>query len=64
MVEPELHHDNLKTIRLQKMIDWYKVVIGGSAICMGPRNAWMINNDVNHRIAFLLAPTYSDIATT
>jgi catechol-2,3-dioxygenase len=31
VVQPTLHHVNLKTHRLQEMIDWYSLVLGMSA---------------------------------
>ena len=60
VIKPKLHHVTLKTTRLQEMIDWYKIVIGGSVTYMDPRNAWMTNDDANHRIAFLVAPGLRD----
>jgi hypothetical protein len=30
MIKPTFHHVNLKTTRLQEMIDWYGVVIGAT----------------------------------
>ena len=60
IIKPKLHHVTLKTTRLQEMIDWYKIVIGGSVTYMDPRNAWMTNDDANHRIAFLVAPGLRD----
>ena len=60
MIRPKLHHVTLKTARLDEMIDWYGTVIGGSVTYMDPRNAWMTNDDANHRIAFLVAPGLRD----
>ena len=62
VLKPKLHHVTLKTTRLQEMIDWYKMLIGGEVTYMDPRNAWMTNDDANHRIAFLVAPGLSDDA--
>lgn len=60
IIKPKLHHVTLKTSRLQEMIDWYKILIGGEVNYMDPRNAWMTNDEANHRIAFLVAPGLSD----
>jgi hypothetical protein len=30
MIKPTLHHVNLKTIRMQEMIDWYGVIVGAT----------------------------------
>jgi catechol-2,3-dioxygenase len=46
---PTLHHINLKTTRLQEMIDWYGTTVG------------MLTNDAaNHRIALLASGALSD----
>ncbi len=60
IIKPKLHHVTLKTTRLQEMIDWYGIVIGGEVTYVDPRNAWMTNDDANHRIAFLVAPGLCD----
>ncbi len=60
IIKPKLHHVTLKTTRLQEMIDWYGIVIGGEVTYVDPRNAWMTNDDANHRIAFLVAPGLHD----
>ena len=60
VLKPKLHHVTLKTTRLQEMVDWYKALIGAEVTYMDPRNAWMTNDDANHRIAFLVAPGLGD----
>ena len=37
--EPTLHHVNLKTIRLQQMIDWYGTVVGARPTFRNPAAA-------------------------
>jgi catechol-2,3-dioxygenase len=48
-----LHHVNLKTTRLQEMIDWYGVVVGAKPNFQAPTAAWLSNDGANHRIALL-----------
>jgi catechol-2,3-dioxygenase len=57
---PVLHHVNLKTTRLQEMIDWYGTVVGCECHFQFPGGAWLSNDGANHRIALLTAPTVSD----
>jgi hypothetical protein len=37
VIKPTMHHVNLKTTRLQEMIDWYAVVVGAKVNHLGPR---------------------------
>jgi catechol 2,3-dioxygenase len=60
MASPKLHHVNLKTNRLQEMIDWYGEVVGSTVIHQYPGGAWLTNDDANHRIALLAVPGLSD----
>ena len=39
MAKPVLHHINLKTTRLQEMIDWYGMVVGTTATFQFPVGA-------------------------
>ena len=39
IVHPELHHINLKTTRLQKMVDWYGKVVGTEVVFQFPGGA-------------------------
>jgi catechol 2,3-dioxygenase len=57
---PVLHHVNLKTTRLQEMIDWYGVVIGTRVIHQFEGGAWLTNDAANHRIALLALPGVSE----
>src|SRR5262245_25273629 len=50
---PTLHHVNLKTLRLQEMIDWYGVVVGTKPNFQFPGGAWLTNDGANHRLALL-----------
>lgn len=59
-IRPTLHHVTFKTIRLQEMIDWYKVVLGVKVQFQDAHNAWTTNDDANHRIAFLQVPGLSE----
>ncbi len=60
MVRPKLHHINLKTTRLQEMVDWYQKVVGAEVVFQFPGGAWLTNDEANHRIAFLSSPQMSD----
>lgn len=56
VISPTLHHVNLKTTRLQEMIDWYGLVVGAEVTHQFPAGAWLSNDRANHRIALLRAP--------
>ena len=60
VIRPVLHHVTFKTVRLQEMIDWYKVVLGVQVQFQDANNAWTTNDGANHRIAFLAVPGLSD----
>jgi len=57
---PVLHHVNLKTTRLQAMIDWYATAIGTEVVFQNEVAAWLSNDGANHRIALLAFPGYED----
>jgi catechol 2,3-dioxygenase len=57
---PVLHHVNLKTTRLQAMIDWYGLVVGLRPIHQFPGGAWLSNDEANHRLALLASPDFND----
>jgi len=57
---PILHHVNLKTTRLQEMIDWYATVVGMSPTYQFPGGAWLTNDAANHRLALLTSSQLSD----
>jgi catechol-2,3-dioxygenase len=59
---PVLHHINLKTLRLQEMIDWYATVLGMETQHQFPGGAWLTNDEANHRIALLVSPVLSEDA--
>ena len=60
VINPKFHHLNLKTTRLQEMIDYYRVLVGAEVIHQDDVGAWLSNDDANHRIALLAFPTFSD----
>lgn len=57
---PALHHVNLKTCRLQEMIDWYGVAVGMKPNHQFPGGAWLTNDAANHRVALLAVPGLED----
>ena len=59
-IRPRLHHVNLKTRRLQEMIDWYGEVVGTEVTFQFPGGAWITNDEANHRIALLSSDALSD----
>jgi catechol-2,3-dioxygenase len=50
---PVLHHVNLKTTRMQEMIDWYARVAGMEPAWLAPDACWLTNDGANHRLAML-----------
>ncbi len=60
MKTPAFHHVNLKTTRLQAMIDWYVAVVGMRVTHQAPVGAWLTNDAANHRLALLSLPGYAD----
>lgn len=50
---PVLHHVNLKTRRMQEMIDWYATTVGLTTVFQFPGGAWLTNDAANHRLALL-----------
>lgn len=57
---PTLHHINLKTVRMQQMIDWYGLVVGAEVIHRYAGGAWLSNDEANHRIALMTTPEMTD----
>lgn len=57
---PSFHHVNLKTTRLQELIDWYGAVVGAEVTYQFDQGAWLTNDEANHRIAILAFPGFSD----
>jgi catechol 2,3-dioxygenase len=60
VVRPTLHHFNLKTTRLQELIDWYTTVVGAEVTFQDATGAWLTNDAANHRIALLCFPGFVD----
>ena len=60
LAQPILHHVNLKTTRLQAMIDWYATTVGLSTVFQFPGGAWLTNDAANHRLALLTSSKMSD----
>lgn len=60
MIRPKFHHFNLKTTRLQEMIDWYSTLVGAEVLFQDAIGAWMSNDEANHRIALLAFPSFVD----
>jgi catechol-2,3-dioxygenase len=59
-IKPTFHHFNLKTTRLQELIDWYVVVVGAEVVFQDASGAWLTNDAANHRIALLAFPGFVD----
>ena len=49
---PTLHHVNLKTPRLEEMINWYGLVVGMRPTYASAGGAWLSNDAANHRLAY------------
>jgi catechol-2,3-dioxygenase len=60
VIHPKFHHFNLKTTRLQEMIDYYAVLVGAEVIFQDDVGAWLSNDEANHRIALLAFPGFED----
>ncbi len=59
-IHPTFHHFNLKTTRLQEMVDFYCELVGAEVIHQDEMGAWMTNDSANHRIALLAFPNLVD----
>ena len=59
VIHPKFHHFNLKTTRLQEMIDFYSVLVGAEVIHQDAVGAWLSNDQANHRIALLAFPNFT-----
>jgi catechol-2,3-dioxygenase len=57
---PFLHHVNLKTHRLEEMVEWYGAVLGMEIVHVFPGGAWLTNDSANHRLALLHDPAWED----
>jgi catechol 2,3-dioxygenase len=60
VILPTLHHVNLKTVRLDEMIEWYGTVVGMEVAFRFEGGAWLTNDSANHRVALLASPALSD----
>lgn len=60
VIHPKFHHVNLKTRRVQEMIDFYSTLVGAEVIFEDGAGAWLSNDQANHRIALLTFPTFTD----
>jgi catechol 2,3-dioxygenase len=60
VIQPALHHVNLKTTRLQEMIDFYRTLVGVEVVFQDQVGAWLSNDEANHRIALLAFPNFLD----
>jgi catechol 2,3-dioxygenase len=60
VIHPKFHHFNLKTTRLQEMIDFYALLVGAEVNFQDAVGAWLSNDEANHRIALLAFPDFSD----
>ena len=60
VIHPNLHHVNLKTTRLQEMIDFYRTLVGAEVIFQFDGGAWLSNDGANHRVALLAFPNFVD----
>jgi catechol 2,3-dioxygenase len=60
VIHPAFHHVNLKTTRLQEMIDFYRTLVGAEVVFQDQVGAWLSNDGANHRIALLAFPNFVD----
>ena len=60
VIHPAFHHVNLKTTRLEKMIDFYRTLVGAEVIFQDQVGAWLSNDGANHRVALLAFPNFVD----
>jgi len=62
VIHPRFHHVNLKTTRLQEMIDFYGTLVGAEVVFQDQVGAWLSNDGANHRVALLAFPNFVDDA--
>jgi Glyoxalase/Bleomycin resistance protein/Dioxygenase superfamily len=60
VIHPKFHHVNLKTTRLQDMVDWYAALTGAEVLFQYEMGASLSNDEANHRIALLAFPNFVD----
>ena len=44
VIHPKFHHFNLKTTKLQEMIDWYSTLVGAEVLHQDDVGAWLSND--------------------
>ena len=54
--KPVIHHVNLKTTRLDEMVDWYSLTVGLEVNFRNRLAAFLTNDAANHRLALLAVP--------
>ncbi|MBV8946455.1 MAG: VOC family protein [Solirubrobacterales bacterium] len=60
VIHPKFHHVNLKTTRLEDMIEFYRTLVGAQVTYQFDGGAWLTNDAANHRIALLAFPNFVD----
>lgn len=60
VAKPTFHHFNLKTTRLDQMIEFYGTLVGAEVIFRDQTGAWLSNDEANHRIALLSFPNLTE----
>ncbi len=60
VIHPKFHHLNLKTTRLDEMIEFYGALVGAEVLFRDEVGAWLSNDEANHRIALLAFPNFTD----
>ena len=60
VIHPKFHHFNLKTTRLQEMIDWYGAVVGAEVLFQDATEPGCATTRANHRVALLAFPGFAD----
>jgi 3-(3-hydroxy-phenyl)propionate hydroxylase len=58
VIHPTFHHVNLKTTRLQEMIDFYRTLVGAEVVFQDQVGAWLSNDAANHRVALMAFPNF------
>ncbi len=58
VIHPKFHHVNLKTTRLQEMVDYYRTLVGAEVVFQDEMGAWLSNDGANHRVALLAFPNF------
>src|SRR5207253_3166068 len=58
VIKPAIHHVNLKTARLDAMIEWYGKALGMEPNFRSEIIAFLSNDGANHRIALTALPGF------